>query len=90
MGTFDGSRPSLAGLESDRVIGALESGLFTGSEVSALLYLIRSPDVSVLVPLSSIESPEINLYFTGTFPQSPLLAVPFPHQYSEQVPRRCG
>ncbi|EEB88174.1 hypothetical protein MPER_14134, partial [Moniliophthora perniciosa FA553] len=48
QGSFDGSRPSLAGLDNDRVIGALESGLMTESEVAALLYLIRSPDAHFL------------------------------------------
>jgi hypothetical protein len=44
-GGFDGSQPSLAGLESDRVIGALEGGLLIEGEVSGLLQLIREPDV---------------------------------------------
>ncbi|KAK7043012.1 hypothetical protein VNI00_008750 [Paramarasmius palmivorus] len=48
QGSFDGSRPSLAGLDNDRVIGALESGLMTENEVAALLYLIRSPDAHFL------------------------------------------
>ncbi|KAL0571896.1 hypothetical protein V5O48_010071 [Marasmius crinis-equi] len=48
QGSFDGSRPSLAGLDNDRVIGALESGLMTEGDVAALLYLIRSPDAHFL------------------------------------------
>lgn len=48
-GTFDGSRPSLAGLDNDHVISALESGLMTEGEVVALLHLIRSPDVRPLI-----------------------------------------
>ncbi|KAK0438324.1 uncharacterized protein EV420DRAFT_1585821, partial [Desarmillaria tabescens] len=47
-GAFDGSHPSLAGLNNDRVISALEYGLMTDAEVSALLYLIRSPDAHFL------------------------------------------
>lgn len=47
-GAFDGSHPSLAGLNNDRVISALEYGLMTDTEVSALLYLIRSPDAHFL------------------------------------------
>ncbi|KAF8906851.1 hypothetical protein CPB84DRAFT_1844312 [Gymnopilus junonius] len=43
-GGFDGSRPSLADLEGDRLIGALEGGLLTEHEISSLLYLIREPD----------------------------------------------
>jgi hypothetical protein len=48
-GTFDGSRPSLAGLDNDHVISALESGLMTEGEVVALLHLIRSTDVRPLI-----------------------------------------
>ncbi|KAK0192333.1 hypothetical protein F5146DRAFT_978738 [Armillaria mellea] len=47
-GAFDGSHPSLARLNNDRVISALEYGLMTDTEVSALLYLIRSPDAHFL------------------------------------------
>ncbi|PPQ65995.1 hypothetical protein CVT26_010655 [Gymnopilus dilepis] len=43
-GNFDGSRPSLAGLDGDRLIMALEGGLLTEHEISALSYLIREPD----------------------------------------------
>ncbi|GLB39240.1 putative ring finger [Lyophyllum shimeji] len=43
-GSFDGSRPSLAGLGSERVIGALEGGLIGESEVVGLLHLIKEPD----------------------------------------------
>ncbi|KAF8970368.1 hypothetical protein BDZ97DRAFT_1902071 [Flammula alnicola] len=43
-GGFDGSRPSLAGVEGERIIGALEGGLLTENEISGLLYLIREPD----------------------------------------------
>ena len=45
-GTFDGSRPSLAGLDNERVIAALEGGLMAEGEVAGLLHLIREPDVS--------------------------------------------
>ncbi|KAJ4468797.1 hypothetical protein J3R30DRAFT_1606228 [Lentinula aciculospora] len=48
LGSFDGARPSLAGIENDRVVAALESGLMTESEVACLLYLIRSPDAHFL------------------------------------------
>ncbi|KAJ3507892.1 hypothetical protein NLJ89_g6050 [Agrocybe chaxingu] len=43
-GNFDGSRPSLAGLESERIIGALEGGLLTDNVISGLLHLINEPD----------------------------------------------
>ncbi|KIL60917.1 hypothetical protein M378DRAFT_13835 [Amanita muscaria Koide BX008] len=43
-GAFDGPRPSLAGLDSDHVIEALEGGLMTENELKGLLYLIREPD----------------------------------------------
>lgn len=43
-GGFDGSRPSLAGLEGERIIGALECGLLTENEIAGLLHLIREPD----------------------------------------------
>ena len=56
-GGFDGSRPSLAGLESERIIGALESGLLTENEISGLLYLIREPDVSFSVFPSFVAQP---------------------------------
>ncbi|KAE9386101.1 hypothetical protein BT96DRAFT_555150 [Gymnopus androsaceus JB14] len=48
LGCFDGSRPSLAGVDNDRVVIALESGLMTESDVTNLLYLIRSPDAHFL------------------------------------------
>ncbi|KAG5653732.1 hypothetical protein H0H81_010989 [Sphagnurus paluster] len=43
-GSFDGSRPSLAGLDNERVICALEGGLIGESEVIGLLHLIKEPD----------------------------------------------
>ncbi|RDB30252.1 hypothetical protein Hypma_007304 [Hypsizygus marmoreus] len=43
-GSFDGTRPSLAGLDNERVIGALEGGLIGESEVVGLLHLIKEPD----------------------------------------------
>ncbi|KAF5390116.1 hypothetical protein D9757_003827 [Collybiopsis confluens] len=60
LGTFDGSRPSLAGVESSRVVASLERGLITESEVASLLYLIRSPDAHFLkvpsLPFHSLAS----------------------------------
>jgi hypothetical protein len=44
QGGFDGARPTLAGLPSEHVIAALETGLVTQAELNALLHLIRSPD----------------------------------------------
>ncbi|KAI0053211.1 hypothetical protein FA95DRAFT_1552708 [Auriscalpium vulgare] len=44
QGSFDGSRPSIAGLSNEHVIAALEHGLLTESELKSLLHLIRSPD----------------------------------------------
>lgn len=49
-GTFDGSRPSLAGLQGEHIIGALEGSLLTENEITGLLYLIREPDVSINHP----------------------------------------
>ncbi|KIY48478.1 hypothetical protein FISHEDRAFT_21033, partial [Fistulina hepatica ATCC 64428] len=48
QGTFDGSNPSLAGLDNEGVIRALETGLMTESEISSLLHLIKSPDAHFL------------------------------------------
>ncbi|KAJ3969107.1 hypothetical protein EV361DRAFT_951752 [Lentinula raphanica] len=48
LGSFDGARPSLAGVDNDRVVAALESGLMSETEVACLLYLIRSPDAHFL------------------------------------------
>ncbi|KAG6873625.1 hypothetical protein C0995_013556 [Termitomyces sp. Mi166 len=48
-GSFDGSRPSLAGLNSDQVISALEGGLIGENEVVGLLHLIKEPDSCILV-----------------------------------------
>nr|ATV82108.1 putative zinc finger protein [Strobilurus tenacellus] len=47
-GAFAGTQPSLAGMENDRMITALECGVMGESEVTALLYLIRSPDAHFL------------------------------------------
>ena len=48
QGKFDGSRPSLAGLPNETVVTTLQAGLVTEGELSALLHLIRSPDVRCL------------------------------------------
>lgn len=53
-GTFDGSRPSLAGLDGDHVIDALEGGLMTENELKGLLYLIREPDVRTLTSFKGL------------------------------------
>ena len=45
QGTFDGSRPSLAGLSNENVISTLQRGLLSETELNALLHLIKSPDV---------------------------------------------
>ncbi|KAI0694216.1 hypothetical protein BC835DRAFT_1533943 [Cytidiella melzeri] len=44
QGSFDGARPSLSGLENERVIAALQHGLISDAELRSLLHLIRSPD----------------------------------------------
>ncbi|TRM60319.1 hypothetical protein BD626DRAFT_549656 [Schizophyllum amplum] len=44
QGGFDGSRPSLAGLDNEAVIRALETGLMTQHEVASLMSLIKSPE----------------------------------------------
>ncbi|KAF4581686.1 hypothetical protein EYR40_002698 [Pleurotus pulmonarius] len=43
-GSFDGSRPSLCGLDDHHVIHTLESGLMTETEINALLALVQTPD----------------------------------------------
>ncbi|KAI0698464.1 hypothetical protein BC835DRAFT_1413050 [Cytidiella melzeri] len=48
QGSFDGARPSLSGLENERVIAALQHGLISDAELRSLLHLIRSPDVPSL------------------------------------------
>lgn len=45
-GSFDGCRPSLYGLDDDHVIHTLENGLMTETEITALLALVQTPDVS--------------------------------------------
>ncbi|KAH9922550.1 hypothetical protein B0H21DRAFT_766100 [Amylocystis lapponica] len=44
QGNFDGTRPSLAGLDNEHVIATLQRGLCSESELNALLHLVRSPD----------------------------------------------
>ena len=44
-GRFDGGRPSLAGLEGDSIIRALEGGLLTDVDINSLRRLIQEPDV---------------------------------------------
>ncbi|KZT10477.1 uncharacterized protein LAESUDRAFT_644997 [Laetiporus sulphureus 93-53] len=44
QGNFDGSRPSLSGLDNERVISTLQRGLLSEADLNSLLHLIRSPD----------------------------------------------
>ncbi|PCH45064.1 hypothetical protein WOLCODRAFT_133474 [Wolfiporia cocos MD-104 SS10] len=44
QGNFDGSRPSLSGLDNERVISTLQRGLLSEVELNCLLHLIRAPD----------------------------------------------
>ncbi|OSX63296.1 hypothetical protein POSPLADRAFT_1073992 [Postia placenta MAD-698-R-SB12] len=44
QGNFDNSRPSLSGLDNERVISTLQRGLISEAELNSLLHLIRSPD----------------------------------------------
>ncbi|CCM05864.1 uncharacterized protein FIBRA_08100 [Fibroporia radiculosa] len=44
QGNFEGSRPSLSGLDNERVISTLQRGLLSEVELNSLLHLIRSPD----------------------------------------------
>ncbi|KAH9831159.1 uncharacterized protein C8Q71DRAFT_861894 [Rhodofomes roseus] len=44
QGNFDGCRPSLSGLDNERVISTLQRGLISEAELNSLLHLIRSPD----------------------------------------------
>ena len=67
QGKFDGSRPSLAGLPNETVVATLQAGLMTEGELSALLHLIRSPDVRCL------EEPRMSMLTIG---QSHFLKVP--------------
>ncbi|KAF9003258.1 hypothetical protein BDQ17DRAFT_1355829 [Cyathus striatus] len=59
-GSFDGSRPSLAGMTGDRIIKSLEGGLLTEGELAGLLYLIKEPDSHFLkvpsLPFHSLAS----------------------------------
>ncbi|KAH7882435.1 hypothetical protein F5I97DRAFT_1931615 [Phlebopus sp. FC_14] len=43
-GKFDGSRPSLTGLNNEQLAMALSAGLITNMELDALMHLVRSPD----------------------------------------------
>ncbi|KAG2003629.1 hypothetical protein CC2G_004218 [Coprinopsis cinerea AmutBmut pab1-1] len=43
-GRFDGARPSLAGLEGEAIIRALEGGLLTEGDLASLRRLIQEPD----------------------------------------------
>jgi hypothetical protein len=88
-GRFDGSRPSLAGLEGDRIIGALEGGLLTENEISGLLHLIREPDVCYFFArLRDFFKADDS--FLVSFFESAIAAFPFSYQLVGQVPRRCG
>lgn len=55
QGNFDNSRPSLSGLDNERVISTLQRGLISEAELNSLLHLIRSPDVrdSLVIPSSN-------------------------------------
>jgi len=44
QGNFDGCRPSLSGLDNERVISTLQRGLISEAELNSLQHLIRSPD----------------------------------------------
>ncbi|KZT68951.1 hypothetical protein DAEQUDRAFT_307771 [Daedalea quercina L-15889] len=44
QGNFDGCRPSLSGLDNERVVATLQRGLISEAELNSLLHLIRSPD----------------------------------------------
>ena len=88
-GRFDGSRPSLAGLEGDRIIGALEGGLLTENELSGLVHLIREPDVCysnacLLDPFYADDSLLVSFF------ESAIAAFPFAYQFVGEVPCRCG
>lgn len=82
-GTFDGSRPSLAGLEGTRIANALERGLLTEGEVSGLLHLIREPDVRTqwISPMNMSL-----IHCIVSLPQSSFFALPFPGQHAQEVP----
>ncbi|KAE9388327.1 hypothetical protein BT96DRAFT_836392, partial [Gymnopus androsaceus JB14] len=59
LGCFNGSRPSLAGMDKYRVIIASESRVMTESDVASLLYLIRLPDLIILVHRRPISLPSL-------------------------------
>ncbi|KAE9384927.1 hypothetical protein BT96DRAFT_841446, partial [Gymnopus androsaceus JB14] len=59
LGCFNGSRPSLAGIDNNCIIIALESGVMTESDVASFLYLIRLPDLIILVCRRPISLPSL-------------------------------
>ncbi|KAE9384014.1 hypothetical protein BT96DRAFT_784771, partial [Gymnopus androsaceus JB14] len=69
LGCFNGSRPSLVGIDNNCVIIALESGVMTESDVASLLYLIHLPDLIILVRCRPISLPFLPFHsFISIFP----------------------
>lgn len=63
---------------------ALECGLMTESEVTALLYLIRSPDVRRSFSYATPSDCDP----LGSFPQSSILTFPLVNRSIEEIPWR--
>lgn len=86
QGGFDGSRPSLAGLDNEAVIRALETGLMTQHEVASLMNLIKSPEVWMVLPCVRCQAD----VFIVAIPQSPLPALLLLSRHPQQVPLGRG
>ncbi|THH13618.1 hypothetical protein EW146_g6620 [Bondarzewia mesenterica] len=75
QGRFDGTRPSLGGLNNEQVLATLEYGLISDSELKALLHLIQSPDVGVVLYVHC-NQPHCSTACTFPSKQSHFLKVP--------------
>lgn len=69
-GSYDGSQPTLDGLDHNQKVLALENGLITHAEINALLGLMKNPKVCVSYPVVSVSG------FTDLYRQSHYLKVP--------------
>ncbi|KAE9383385.1 hypothetical protein BT96DRAFT_951395 [Gymnopus androsaceus JB14] len=68
LGCFNGSRPSLAGIDNNCVIIALESGVMTESDVASLLYLICLPDLPFKSSLHALSKGRMKMTMERTHP----------------------
>lgn len=83
QGTFDGARPSLAGLDNEHIIATLQHGLIAEAELTSMLHLIRSPDVRRCIIYRRLT---LNAFtFAEPFFEGALVAVPFFDQPAVQI-----